>query len=207
VTGLKYRKNMMRSIVLIISLALTGAAYSQNWGAGIRLGDPNGITLKKYRSGSAFELNVGRTHGLYGRGWYDRRFDGWYPKQNFNYQDFQYLGYRSSVPLGIQVHYLLRRDIAKISGLEWYFGGGGQLRYQSYEFDYRYRLTGDPRWHYARGGRSTDWDVGVDGVIGMEYFFRDVPFSLFLDLTLFVEVADNPFMFWTQGGIGGRYLF
>ena len=50
-------------------------------------------------------------------------------------------------------------------------------------------------------------DRGVDGVLGLEYTFSEAPLAVFLDATLFMEVFDNPFVFWPQVGLGIRYNF
>lgn len=182
----------------------------QNWAVGIRLGDPSGITVKKYTGNRAIELSAGRTRIWYGNSWYDKRFDDWYKDKKFGYEDFDYLGFnKPSVPIGLQLHYLFNKNIAKIGdantdGLHWYYGFGGQLRFQTYTFDYRYKLN--KTWFYSTE-TVTDFDIGADGVVGLEYRFKDVPVSLFTDVTLFMEVFDNPFLFWFQGGIGGRYNF
>ena len=204
----------MKSLIIgIVSMLITSTnTYSQDWGIGIRLGDPSGITLKKYMDGKAFELSVGRSHVFNGKGYYDNRFNDWYYDKKFGYKDFQYSGFKSSTPISIQFHYLIQKGINKIadddiSGLEWYFGFGGQIRSQSYTYDYRYKLEGDSEWFYAEGEKVTDIDIGADGVIGLEYTFKNAPISVFVDATLFMEIIDNPFLFWFQGGIGGRYRF
>lgn len=207
-------KIKLPALIIILGLAITFAANvkAQNFGIGVRFGDPSGITVKKYFAKSALELSVGRTYWLYHRGWYDRRFVAWYDEQKFGYKEFQYIGYSASPPIGVQLHYLIRKPISSVgeettSGLEWYFGFGGQVRYQTFFFDYRYKLEGSPDWFYATGGRVTDLDIGPDGVIGLEYIFHEVPLAVFLDATLFMEIVDAPFIFWFQGGIGGRYNF
>ncbi len=201
----------MKTKTLLIFTVLTilsiPSVYSQDWGVGLRLGDPTGITVKKYMGGNALELSVGRTHWFYGHGYYDRRFNKWYESNKFGYKDFNYIGYRASVPLGLQVHYLFQKGIASAEGLDWYVGFGGQFRFQTYTYDYRYKVEGDPDWYYSTGGRVTDFDLGVDGVIGLEYNFSEVPISLFIDATLFVELIDDPFLFWFQSGLGIRYRF
>jgi len=193
-------------------LTISIDTYGQDWGIGVKLGDPSGITIKRYMDGKALELSVGRTHFFNKKGYYNNRFNDWYGDKKFGYKDFQYLDYKSSAPIGLQLHYLIQKSLDKvadenISGLEWYFGFGGQVRFQNYTYDYRYKLEGSPDWLYATGEKVTDTDIGVDGVIGLEYTLKDAPISLFVETTLFMEVADNPFLFWFQGGIGGRYRF
>lgn len=204
------RKFLLIGIISLLFISTN--AYSQDWGLGIRLGDPSGITIKKYMDGKALELSIGRTHLLGGKGYYDKQFNNWYADEKTGYKDSDYIGYKASAPIGFQLHYLIQKGISKvgdddISGLEWYFGFGGQVRFQTYTYDYRYKLDGSSVWLPATSKKVTDLDLGADGVIGLEYTFKEVPISLFLDATLFMEIFDNPFLFWMQGGIGGRYRF
>lgn len=198
---------------LTLILLFSPAASGQNdWGLGIRFGDPSGLTLKKYMGDRALELSIGRTHWFYDDDWYDRRFDDWYEAQRFRYRDLRYVGHEKSVPIGLQLHYLFHKDIAGTgrggaSGLDWYYGFGGQIRFQGYRYDYRYRREGNPDWYYETSSRIVDFDLGGDVVIGLEYTFANAPISLFMDATLFMEIIDDPFLFWFQGGIGGRFNF
>lgn len=205
--------NHLKSFFLGIALTVAGnALHAQDtWGLGVRLGDPAGITVKKYMSKNALELSIGRTYVWGYRDWYYDRFDYWYANKKFGYREYEYLRYRSSAPLGVQLHYLFNNPIKNagknLDGLHWYYGLGAQFRFQTYDFDYRYKIDGDPDWYYARGERVTDIDLGIDGVLGLEYRFKTAPFSVFADITLFMEVIDDPFVFWTQGGLGVRYNF
>ena len=205
------KKHLVLAIALVLC-AITATFGQQKWGIGLRLGDPTGITFKHYMEKTAIEINVGRTHNFSRGHWYNSRFKDWYADQNFNYSDFQYLGYRSSTPIAIQGHYLFRNPISSLgelqtNGLEWYFGFGGQIRHQRLEYDYRYKVSGSPFWNYRSGERVNDFDIGTDGVIGAEYFFNNIPLAVFVDITLFMELADDPFQFYGQGGLGARYLF
>jgi hypothetical protein len=182
-----------------------------NWGIGVRLGDPSGITIKKYMSRTALELSIGRSHLYSNRSRYDRGFDDWYYDKNYGYKEFQYLGYKRSAPIGVQLHYLFHKPLttrdASVGNLDWYLGFGGQFRTQRYTYDFRYKREGSPDWYYSKGESVLDIDLGVDGVIGLEYMFKKVPLSIFGDVTLFMEVVDQPFLFWFQGGLGVRYNF
>lgn len=203
----------IQKILLLFLLLITAEVITaQNNALGFRLGDPSGITYKKYKGDNALEINLGRTHLFSRSDWYYNRFDRWYDKQKFNHKEWKVMGYKASVPIGLQVHYLFRNGIDKIAdestpGLEWYYGFGGQLRFQTYQYSYRYKIAGEPDWFYADGGRVTDFDIGADGVIGLEYRFKGAPISVFADITLFMEILDNPFLFTFQGGVGARYHF
>jgi len=203
---------MKKLIVIIVVVLHATLLIAQDKGIGIRLGDPSGITFKKYFDDNALEISIGRTHLLYNDRWYGDRFDDWYDDENFGYKKFGYLNYETTAPLGIQLHYLFQNKLGKVAneevrGLEWYWGFGAQITFQKYRYDYRYKIYGDDDWYYASSGDVTDFDFGADAVIGLEYSFDDVPISLFLDMTLFMEVFDNPFLFHYQGGLGARYNF
>jgi len=207
------KKKRLKLLAMSVVFFCMNSSFGQDWGIGVRLGDPSGLTLKKHMDGSAFEISIGRTHMFSNRNnYYNNNFNDWYLDNNLNYKDFNYTGHKASAPIGIQLHYLIQKSLNKvadedISGLEWYFGGGLQIRHQSYTYDYRYKLEGNSEWFYVTSDKATDLDFGIDGVIGLEYTFEDLPVSLFLDATLFMEIADNPFLFWGQGGIGARYRF
>ena len=185
-----------------------------NWGLGLRLGDPSGITAKKYMDdGKALELSVGRTAfwGVNSR--YRDRFDD---IDDFDYDYYDYEGYRIKSAIAIQVHYLFHDDlnIEGVSSLQWYYGFGGQVRFITVAYNYRYGHDHDPdpddwdnHWHSGGEEARTDFDVGADGVIGVEYTFKNPKFSMSLDITLFMELLDNPFLFNGQSGIGARYNF
>lgn len=198
----------MKKVFVIILVLFSFHSIAQNNGIGFRLGDPSGITYKRYMGDKALEISLGRTHVFYGNNWYYNRFDVWYKNKEYYYDDLKYIAYnRSAPPLGLQVHYLFQKPINGTSSstgtLDWYLGFGGQLSFQSYRYVYDYKVDGV--W-YRTDDRVTDIDLGADGVIGLEYKFS-APFAIFLDFTLSMEIFDNPFLFWGQGGIGVRYNF
>jgi hypothetical protein len=197
----------MKRILLLLFVVSSIEAYSQNMGIGLRIGDPTGITFKKYTDGNAWEINFGRTGYLYGRGWYDKNFDYWYDKQKYNYSAVRYSGYRFSTPLSLQIRYLWQKPIKDLEGLSWYFGVGPQFRFQRYHYAYYYRVPGDNTWYYEDYKSVLDLDFGIDFIIGLEYTFKDAPFSVFLDANIFLELFDRPFYPWGQGGFGVRFNF
>jgi hypothetical protein len=197
----------------IFLLSLTSLSQAQeNMAVGLRLGDPSGLTLKKYLGDNAWQLNVGRSRWFQGDVWYGDRFGDWYGDNRLNFSRYEYLGYKRSFPLAVQLHYLFNNEITEwdLDGegrLFWYYGFGAQLNYQSYVYDYRYKVAGDPRWFYDDSGRVYDIDLGLDVVIGAEFIFSEIPLSVFVEMNLFLEAIDDPFFIRGQGGIGGRYHF
>lgn len=91
-------------------------------------------------------------------------------------------------PYGFSATGLFERHAsAGAEGLNWYYGGGGHVAVHSgrlYYYDYRY---GNRRYdYYYRSG--SDLGLGVDGVIGLEYKIKPIPFAVSLDLKPFIEV-------------------
>ena len=199
----------MKKLLVAALIFLSFSAYSQNTGLGFRFGDPSGLTFKKYFGSKALEISLGRSYMFYGDKWYNDHFDHWYKNKNFYYDEYVYYGYdRASFPFGLQVHYLFQKAIkgtdSDVGTLDWYIGVGGQFRILSYKYYYDYKIDGI--WH-TQTERVTDFDIGADGVIGLEYKFSNAPFAVFLDFTLDMELYDDPFIFWGQPGIGLRYNF
>lgn len=184
--------------------ALT-ASNVQNWGVGLRLGDPSGLSIKKYLPGGrAVEFNVGTT-SYWG---YDYR-DNFYEEDK--YANYEYISYRRTGAAAVQVHYLFQKNIRDVASLQWYWGFGGQIRTKSYDYNYRYRSyygpgQGDYVWIYATD-KVTDFDLAADLLIGLEYHIPGAPLSVFTDANLMLELLDDPLALYAQAGIGIRYNF
>lgn len=197
----------MRFLFLFTILTVLQLPLQAQWELGARLGDPLGITAKKYTGESALEFNFGRSELWYDDGWYRERGRGYYRDLNDDWDDFEYTDFDGGTPLSFQVHFLKHYPIKEIPNLYWYWGFGGQLRVHAYSESYRYKLPNSNNWIYERNVRTVDLDLGADGLAGLEYRFKEVPFTLGIDLILFLEVADDFFLPWWQGAMNIRYRF
>lgn len=182
---------------VLITLFSFTTSYCQDFGVGLRLGDPMGISVKKYLGDNALEISFGST--VHYRG-YDYNY--FYNHDNrYKNKNIYSVGYSRDYSIGIQVHYLLHQDLdVNIKGdLDWYFGVGGQFRLHKGTL------------HYWENGLYyedplSDYDIGPDGTIGMEYTFDGAPLSVFIDATVFLEII-NRVDFHPQAAIGVRYNF
>ena len=181
---------------------------SHNWGIGLRLGEPSGLTVKRYlSSGNALEVNVGRSS----RWGYHYDADDFYRHSRFSDRDqYRFHNYESGASMALQVRYLWQKPIRSAQGLDWYAGLGGQARFTTAYYYYYYNEGNWDndwwRWNLVEE-RRTDVDLGLDGIVGLEYTLPNTPISLFADVNVFMEIVDHPFFMFGQGGIGARYNF
>jgi hypothetical protein len=223
----------LKSIIITISLLYSSLAYADslnintietklnsfkkeintdNLAIGLRLGDPTGITVKKYlENNRAIELIVGRSLIYPGRGYFSRSFRNW-GGINPNHVNVRFIDYQTTFPIALQANYLFHNDINRIGeldtkGLTWYYGFGAQFRLNAYRFTYMYQEASGGPILTRTSGVVTNFDIGVNGIAGLEYRIPNSQFSVFLDITLFMEVLDDPFRLWLQNGIGARYHF
>ncbi len=202
----------MKSFYIACLVFIASSAFAQDWSVGVRLGDPSGISLKKYLGGkktyegfNAVEVSFGRAYVFHGLEAYNKKFAAWQNTKDEQCDEYDQVRHESTTPLGLQVHYLVQENLSqigmeKIKGLDWYYGFGGQIRSQSILYTYRCKKDA---LKYTE--KVSDIDLGADGVIGLEYAFDGAPISIYADLTLFMEIVDDPFIFWFQSGIGVRY--
>ncbi len=107
-----------------------------------------------------------------------------------------YVGLRGNTAwtwVSISAAYLHHKEleIENISGLNWYFGGGGSVYFWNYKFSTDIAST----------------TLGLQGYIGLEYTFDDLPLTVTLDWvpTIFLNSYVDSFG-GGYGGLGVRYI-
>lgn len=79
--------------------------------------------------------------------------------------------------------------------LNWYYGLGGHIGF----WDTKYKNWGDNSGNYTI--------VGIDGILGLEYNFEEIPFNLSIDWKPAFNVIGYS-GFWGDGGaLSLRYIF
>lgn len=191
---------MKRFAVLLLALFFGGAAFGQDRGIGLRLGTPMGITFKKYLPHhKAIELGVGTAAPGWHHHYYENSFHDFDKYEGFDYHSHNV---RSTVYL--QGRYLLDYNIqieGLIGKLDWYWGVGGLLKIATVEYRYREEAGPDIR------KIAHDFDIGPEGILGMEYTFEKIPLTLFGEVSLMIEIADRPGIARGLSGVGARYNF
>ncbi|MCA1757673.1 MAG: hypothetical protein LC649_09480 [Bacteroidales bacterium] len=97
----------------------------------------------------------------------------------------------------LTVLYEIHNEAFNTQGLKWYYGFGGHVGF--YDGDYTNKYWGDPGTNYTV--------VGIDGILGLEYSFSEVPLNLGIDWKPALNFIGYS-GFWADGGaLSIRYVF
>ena len=174
-------KKLFLLTLLTISY-LSTQAQEKSWAVGAKIGDPAGLTIRKYLSNdkNALEVNI----GVYGALWGLR---GNYKSGAFDGAGLSFSGL-----------YLWHNEMS--SRLKNYYGFGAQFTSRSYYVDKT--LNGI---QYKDQTPATG--LGGLGQAGLEYFLPSSPISIFGEVGAYVELIPAVFYFHPQGGLGARLNF
>ena len=175
----------MKKLFFLICLSLsylTSNAQEKSWAVGAKIGDPAGLTVRKYLSNdkNLIEINV----GVYGALWGLR---GNYKSGAFDGAGLSFSGL-----------YLWHNEMS--SRLKNYYGFGAQITSRSYYVDKV--VNGLP---YKDQTPATG--LGGLGQAGLEYFLQGSPISIFGEVGAYVELIPAVLYFHPQGGAGVRLNF
>jgi hypothetical protein len=189
-------------LFLLVFVGLVHVASAQNQSIGIRLGDPTGVTYKKYLNrSSAVEFGLGTAATGWNHNYYVKSFHN---KKGYNGNIYN--SHSVSNIIYLQGRYLLNYPVP-VQGVEgkfdWYWGGGAVLKLARVQYYYQNEA---PPYNTLIDER-TDIDFGPEGIVGAEYKFEDLPFTLFAEVSLMLEIADRPGAFRGFIGTGARYNF
>lgn len=192
----------MKRLAFLMMLIISTAAVAQQQGVGLRLGDPMGVSYKKYFGRThAIEFGIGSAPANWNNQYYINSFQE-YPR----YDNYRYQNHTVQSTLYLQARYLFHYNIPvqNMEGkLEWYWGGGAMLK--ASKIQYRYQNREAP--FAPTRDIINDIDLGPEGIIGLEYTFQDVPMTVFGETSLFMEIADRPATIRGFGALGVRYNF
>jgi len=175
--------------------------WAQKQSLGLRMGDPIGLTYKRYtHTNKAIEFILGTAPPSWRRNYYENSF-----YEYSKYDGFTYRSHKLQNPVYLQARYLLHYHIP-VEGmegkLEWYWGLGGMLKFGKIEYRYH---EGPPGNNPRMDTRNT-LDFGPDGIGGVEYTFEDIPLNVFGEVSLLLEIADRPLTLQLFGAVGARFI-
>jgi hypothetical protein len=103
------------------------------------------------------------------------------------------LGYRDPRLLSFTLLFEKHVPAFNVSGMRWYYGGGGHITLVGSSSGY-YRHPWFRNRYYYEGGAI---GLGIDGVLGLEYKIPPIPFAISLDLKPYIEVLSPGGVFWS----------
>ena len=103
------------------------------------------------------------------------------------------LGYRD--PRIFSVTVLLEKHLPAfdVSGMRWYYGGGGHIAVVATHSGYYPRPWGRYQYEYERGAIG----LGIDGIAGLEYKIPPIPIAISFDLKPYIELYSAGGVFWS----------
>lgn len=188
--------------LLSIALFLTVESFAQRQAFGLRVGDPVGITYKRYtQTNKSIEFIFGTASPNWRHNYYENSFSKY-----SEYDGYAYRSHKLSNPVYLQGRYLLHYHIP-VDGmegkLEWYWGLGAMLKFCKVE----YRYSDGPPDNSVESDTRNTIDFGPDGIGGVEYTFEDIPLNVFGEVSLLIELADRPLTPQLFGAVGARFIF
>jgi hypothetical protein len=190
---------MKKLFWIVVLCVISVSSYAQNRGIGLRLGNPYGITYKKYLPrDKAVEFGIGSGYS----NWYPHYYENSFRDLD-RYEGYEYVSHHVNAPLYLQGRYLLQQDIdieGMMGKLQWYWGIGGLMKIARVDYTVK-------KIDVVTTRSQTDIDIGPEGILGMEYTFEDVPLTIFGEFSLFIEIVDRPAALRGMSGVGVRYNF
>lgn len=130
------------------------------------------------------------------------------------------IGLRGGLYNGLTVKHFVSSDAAVEGILSTRWGGFNvTILYEMHKIAFD---TPGLYWFYGFGGHIGFWDgnnnpwfndndnytvFGIDGIIGMEYVFEDIPFTIGLDWKPAINLAGNSNFLADGGALSLRYIF
>jgi hypothetical protein len=103
------------------------------------------------------------------------------------------LGYSHPRVFAFTLLYEKHTPAFNVSGMRWYYGGGGHVTVIGERSGYYRNPWGFRRYYYE----SNAIGLGIDGIVGLEYKIPPIPFAISFDLKPYVEVVSGGGTFWS----------
>lgn len=89
------------------------------------------------------------------------------------------------------------KDISEVRGLRWFYGGGAHIG--------SWNGNRNPPWAEPNFGGATVF--GIDGIIGLDYIFTDVPINLSLDYKPAFNITHSAGFWGDEVALSIRFAF
>ena len=100
--------------------------------------------------------------------------------------------------------YEKHQQLGNAQGLNFYYGGGGHLAFNTYRSAVYRDRYGNYWWYRNRDG----FGLGIDVIAGLEFKFPEVPLAISLDLKPYIEFNTDHNIYWSPDpGLGIKVAF
>lgn len=93
--------------------------------------------------------------------------------------------------------YEVHKDISEVRGLRWFYGGGAHIG--------SWNGNRNPPWADSDFNGATV--IGIDGIIGLDYIFTDLPINLSLDYKPAFNITNGGGFWGDEVALSIRYAF
>lgn len=93
--------------------------------------------------------------------------------------------------------YEVHQRIPDLEGLHWFYGGGAHIGTWNGN-------RGRPDWQYSHSGHTV---FGLDGIIGMDYYFAEAPINLSLDYKPAFNLSSGAGFWGDELALSIRFMF
>lgn len=177
-------------------------AQAQIQGLGLRLGDPMGVSYKKYFvGGKSVEFVIGSASRDWHYAYYQDSFE-----EYSQFENDRYVSHSVQSTIYLQGRYLFDYPIVLVGmegSLDWYWGVGAMVKAAKVRYQFQNALNGGP----VETDIRNDVDFGPEGILGVEYTFDGTPMTVFGDGSLLIELLDRPAALRPFGALGVRINF
>jgi hypothetical protein len=185
---------------LIVIVSLSVQAQRKDNQLGLRVGEPMGITFKRFVSEkTALEFIAGTASKEWSADYYRISF----PRYD-EFKGYTYRNHKVGDVYYLQARFLVQKPI-NIEGIpgafDWFWGIGliGKRAEVEYRFIDEFRDSGSMK--------IIDYDFGQESIIGLEYTLEQIPLSMFVEFSLSFEFYNHFPSFRGYSGIGLRLHF
>lgn len=195
----------MRKVIILSLVLFPLVSFAQERGIGIRLGEPFSVTYKDFISDYiSFEAMIGSA-GVNSSSYYLRDFENNPPEANSFHQSNS-----ASKGISLNARMAYHEDFTDAFGITqgYILGyGGAGVQFRSNRVSYLYTVQTVNTGAIPKQEERTNVDFGPEVFAGLEYYFDDLPLSVFAEGGIFLELLDRVGHLKAQGGIGVRYIF
>lgn len=175
----------------------------------MRLGDPLGVTYKRYLSEKGALEFIG---GIGGSQWHPAYYEKSFIKEYFrDDENVEYEDHTLDNVFYLQIRYVHHNPIVweAIPGRwEWYWGAGVMGKTADITYLYKeYFIVNDQQVFDYKTKDVKDYDVGPEGVIGIQYTFDKIPMTIGYDFSINFELFDRTGTLKGYNGLAFRYNF